>query len=879
MNKHTILLVDDKPTNLEVLFEYLEEYDFDLRVATDGKMALKIVNRAPPDLILLDVMMPIMGGFETCKRLKANDLTKDIPIIFITALSDIEQQVKGFQIGAADYITKPIKVEIVLARVQTHLALRDAQKKLEAKNTKLEQSEAKFRSLIENSPDIITIVNPEGTLLFINHDIPDYTIKDMIGSSVYQYLPSNQHQIYLNTLTHVFQTGESCEIELTETNGQVWESRFVPIEYGNKIASLMIVATNITERKQIEAAIKKANKELEQSMKEMAILNYIVQTISSLTDLQSVLEIILEAITQFFNTQGIVLSLLDDTRTQMTVLAHHQLTQTDSDLLGLTTPINKSSVIQQVLETGQAIVIPQAQTNPLTKRVHRVLTKKNIHCLLVTPLQIRGAIIGLFTLTSNQVNYEFTKPEVELAETIATQVAGTIENARLFEKEHHQREVAESLQEVALALNNSLDYEIVLAEIMKQLQRVIEYDSGGIFIQIENHLILLEGVKLAIDIGYAIPLSGEEPATRAFKSKKPVIIPDVYEEPHWQVSPKVAHIRSWMGIPLLHNQKAVGVLTIDNFKVNAYDSENAQIAQIFANQAAIAIQNAHLFNQVTQAQKETEIINQALIKANERMQNELSLAQTIQYGLLSAPHPNWSNLNVVCYTTPASKIGGDFYAYHMFDTQRYTLAIGDISGKGVSAALLMATSLSLFDATLSQDFSPTERLVHLDEVITPYTKPHTQNCAMCYLEIILRPTSNPSTMPRSTLPLQTEIVGSLHIVNAGCIPPYIKHKNGSVTWPQIGGFALGQGLGSQIGYKQINLNLAKGDMIILTSDGAAEAKNKANELLGFEQLEQMIKHGPQSNPEKMLDHLKKSIFSFMGETEQYDDLTIVVIEI
>ncbi len=126
----TILIVDDIPTNLQVLFDYLRGAGFKVWVAEDGPSAIQQVAYAKPDIILLDVIMPGLDGFETCRRLKANRETKEIPVIFMTALSDTVDKVKGFELGAVDYITKPLQHEEVLARITTHLTIRHLQQSL-----------------------------------------------------------------------------------------------------------------------------------------------------------------------------------------------------------------------------------------------------------------------------------------------------------------------------------------------------------------------------------------------------------------------------------------------------------------------------------------------------------------------------------------------------------------------------------------------------------------------------------------------------------------------------------------------------------------------------------------------------------------------------
>ena len=120
----TILVVDDMPDNLTLIRSLLKD-DYTVKVASDGGKALMIgASDSPPDLILLDIMMPGMDGYEVCQRLKEDERTKDIPVIFITAKSDIEGEIKGFALGAVDYITQPIVHHIVQARVRTHLQLK-----------------------------------------------------------------------------------------------------------------------------------------------------------------------------------------------------------------------------------------------------------------------------------------------------------------------------------------------------------------------------------------------------------------------------------------------------------------------------------------------------------------------------------------------------------------------------------------------------------------------------------------------------------------------------------------------------------------------------------------------------------------------------------
>ncbi len=134
-----ILVVDDTPDNLRLLSTMLSEQEYKVRKVTSGQLALRVVSLAPPDLILLDINMPQMNGYDVCKHLKAEPKTSEIPVIFISALDDVWDKVKAFDVGGVDYITKPFQSEEVLARVKNQLTLRSLQKQLSEQNARLIQ--------------------------------------------------------------------------------------------------------------------------------------------------------------------------------------------------------------------------------------------------------------------------------------------------------------------------------------------------------------------------------------------------------------------------------------------------------------------------------------------------------------------------------------------------------------------------------------------------------------------------------------------------------------------------------------------------------------------------------------------------------------------
>ncbi|MCB0833355.1 MAG: response regulator, partial [Bacteroidetes bacterium] len=154
--KSVVLIVDDNPTNLSVLFNALRDSEFKVLAAQDGASAIQQAQHIKPDIILLDVMMPGLNGFETCKRIKDNPETRDIPVIFMTALSDINDKVNGFNVGAVDYVTKPLQHEEVVMRLSTHLRLRQMSELLRNKNAEMDMAN---RELKKNFDEVTRLQN------------------------------------------------------------------------------------------------------------------------------------------------------------------------------------------------------------------------------------------------------------------------------------------------------------------------------------------------------------------------------------------------------------------------------------------------------------------------------------------------------------------------------------------------------------------------------------------------------------------------------------------------------------------------------------------------------------------------------------------------
>lgn len=278
--KEQILIVDDTQANLKVISDFLRESGFEVRAAKSGLQALKTLEKAVPDLILLDVMMPEMDGFETCRHLKAWEKTKDIPVIFMTAIADSSNsatKVQGLALGAVDYISKPIQLEEVLARVKTHLRLRSLTKQLSEQNTRLlleievrQKTEEQLRLLeraIAASNNGILISDPhqpDNPIIYANSGferITGYKQEEIIGKNCRLLQGEDTNQPELDELRHAIAQARETQVVLRNyrKDGTLFWNEFclTPVrDATGDLRNFIGIQTDITERKQQEEAIR-----------------------------------------------------------------------------------------------------------------------------------------------------------------------------------------------------------------------------------------------------------------------------------------------------------------------------------------------------------------------------------------------------------------------------------------------------------------------------------------------------------------------------------------------------------------------------------------------------------------------------------------------
>jgi adenylate cyclase len=278
--KADILVVDDHPANLRLLSVMLEKQGYQVRKALNGQIALDSVEASLPDIVLLDINMPQMSGYEVCSKLKAAERTRDLPVIFLSAASEALNKIHAFEVGGADYITKPFQLEDVLIRVENQLTIQRQKRQLTEQNTRLQQeirdrqqaeaalrrSEARNRAVLAAIPDLMFRVRRDGVYLdyfpakgFHEPLLPEV---ERIGRRMIDVIPPEMAQRQQQYMELVLQTGEIEVYEQQyEVNGKLFEEEVRVVVSGED--EVLFIVRDIGDRRRIERALYEAQRKSE----------------------------------------------------------------------------------------------------------------------------------------------------------------------------------------------------------------------------------------------------------------------------------------------------------------------------------------------------------------------------------------------------------------------------------------------------------------------------------------------------------------------------------------------------------------------------------------------------------------------------------------
>ncbi|MCP4358772.1 MAG: response regulator [Chloroflexi bacterium] len=481
--KATILIVDDEAANLGVLYECLQQTGYKVFITKTAADTLRQVDRIRPDLILLDIMLPDMDGFELCRRLKKNQQISDTLIIFLSALTDTVDKLKGLDLGAVDYITKPFDPAEVVARVDKHLTIKTLQLQLETQNRQLEQEIAerkqteksirKLSRVVEQTADIVMITNTQGIIEYVNpafEALTGYAAPEVLGQTP-RLLKSDQHEpeFYKNMWQTVL-AGQVYQqiVKNKKQDGTFFyeEKTITPLldEYGN-ITHFVSTGKDITERHRIAIELEHyANqnirllKEEQRQRKIVESLRQAMLAFSMSLDHTAVLAEILARLKTIipYNSVGLFLQEEDNLRLVSGI-------GLKPDVIDTLISLNGNNPTVEIFKRRQAEIISDVRAHPHWQIFP---AGEQIRSSMAAPLLIGPETIGVLTLDRFEPN-TFTQEDINIFLAFANQAAIVIKNTELYKQAQHAAALEER-NRLAQDLHDAVNQTLFTASIMAE---------------------------------------------------------------------------------------------------------------------------------------------------------------------------------------------------------------------------------------------------------------------------------------------------------------------------------------------------------------------------------------------------------------------------
>ncbi len=562
--------------------------------------------------------------------------------------------------------------------------------------------------------------------------------------------------------------------------------------------------------------------------------------VTSVLDLGDLLEKIPQLIARLTSFSAFSVYLLDEQRQDLRIAYSigypEELARTLRLQLG-------RGVVGTAAKEGRPILVNDIRLEPGYNHPLRDMCSQ-----LAVPMRHKGKVIGALNLL-NEKPGAFTSQDEALLRQFAAHVAVAIENARLFRSERQYIDTLETLAEIGREVASILDLDVLLTRIASLTKRLIDYRTFGILLVNEQAQIL--EIKLAVRYG-------EEGAARNIKlgeglvgwaaaNKQPVLVADVSQDPRY--FNLVPDVRSELVIPMLIKDRCIGVFDLESPELNAFTKEHLELLTLLASQAAVAIENARLYEEVRHNE--------------ERIEKELRFAQRVQEALLpTEPPANLRAADVAGRFASAHELGGDLHDFLSPEPDVLVVAVGDVSGKGAPAALYGAFAAELVRSrTVRRRYTPDRFSVAgvLESMNTILHERQLEEyyCTLCYAFFDFK--RRDVTLSNSGLPYP------------------IRCSGGDCARIELPGVPLGSFPG--VAYDEVKVPLTNGDVFVFCTDGIFDAVNEAGKEFGVRRVIEIVRATAAGNARGIVDAIFEGVIAFRGSAAQNDDMTAVAVKI